>query len=515
MRLGAHVLTRAVNRHALWVLLTAQVVTAALAAGIGLGRAPFWRDEVASASIAGRDLAGLFSVLGKIDANNGLYYLLLHFWMVPNASEGWLRALSSLFAVAAVPVTALLARHLFNERVAILAGFILALNGYFVSYAQEARTYALAMFLTALASLQFVRAVARPGMMAFLGYGVASILAVYANPFTLLVLLAHFVSLVFLPKGRAPWRLLLVTQAAIALPTAPFALVVLAQGHGQTAWVPPSKVYTLAKLGFELAGAGPYRSAAPRGTALLDWVLTLAYGLCVVLALVAAGRAWRARGADQNRWRTMLVVVWCGLPPVLLLAASLVTPLFLSRYLIGCLPALAILVGAGLATVRRRVCALGLAGLIFGLSLIAITGVKQDAYQREDLRGAASLVARQGLPEDAIGYAPAFTRVGFGYYLERSGVGPDRLPRDVGLAPDGRPEQVGDLFARELDEAAVARAVAAHQRVWVVGYGEQGGAWHPTPEPMSRVEATLLRSDYTIAEIQHFGGLRVRLYQRR
>jgi mannosyltransferase len=467
--------------------VAAQTALAAVLALVGIGDRAFWQDEAASVSVAARSVAGVLDVLGDTDANTGLYYLLLHAWMRLGSGEGWVRALSALFAVATVPLTALVARRLFGTPVAVVAGFVLAPNAFLLAYAQEARTYALGLFLTTLSTWLFVRAVDDPSPRILVAYAVTAALALYANLFGALVLAAQLVALGFVPRG--PARALVAAQGAAAVLAAPLALRLLAGEHEQVTWIPAPGPRTLVHSAYDLAGSRP---------------LTLVLGVLVVAGLVRLARGWAESAA---RRRAVLAAAWLCVPPLALFAASFATPLYVTRYVIGSLPALAIVAALGITWARARLLQVAACAVIGALSLAIWKPARVASV--EDLRAAAGLVARESRPGDGIAYVPAWTRVGVDYYLRREARG----PTDLALAPGGRAEQVGDLYAKEVDAATVARRLARYRRVWVASY--PGSTWHPTPEPMLEAGTRVLGRRFREARSRSFGDVRIALYERR
>lgn len=472
----------------------ALVAQTLLAAGICLARIgdrPFWQDEVASVSVAARSPAAIFDVLGDTDANMGLYYLVLHAWMWLGSGEGWVRTLSAVSATATVPLTVLLARRLFGERVAVVAGFVLAPNVLLLAYAQEARSYALGLFLSTLSTWLFVRAIDNRSRRTLGAYVGVSSLAVYANLFGALVIAAQLASLPLIP--RRSQRPLLAAQVVVAALTAPLALFLLAGDRDQVSWVPAPGLRTLVDFAYDLAGSR-----------LIALILTI----FVVLGLVRLARAWPDR---DRRWNTVLVVAWLFGPPVALFLVSFATPLFVSRYVIGSLPALAILAALGITTIRAPLWSAAAFGALLLLSLSVWTPNRAAAV--EDLRAAGRLVARATRPGDGIAYVPAWTRVGVDYYLRRSAAKAAPLPFDLALAPDGSAEAAGDLYATEAGAATVAGRLVRHRRVWVASY--PGSDWHPTPEPMIEAGTDVLARRFRLVRSRRFGQVQVALFVRR
>ena len=84
-----------------------------------------------------------------------------------------------------------------------------------------------------------------------------------------------------------------------------------------------------------------------------SWTLTV---LGVVLGLVALTTAYtdvRRHRSAQRVWPYALVVAWLAFPPLAAFAISFAKPVYLYRYFLVSLPALAILVAAGLSRIGR------------------------------------------------------------------------------------------------------------------------------------------------------------------
>ena len=77
----------------------------------------------------------------------GVYFLLLHFWLMLGSSLGFLRGLSVLFSVATIPVIYALGARLFGRNAGLIAAWLLAINAFHIRYAQEIRGYAMVALL--------------------------------------------------------------------------------------------------------------------------------------------------------------------------------------------------------------------------------------------------------------------------------------------------------------------------------------------------------------------------------
>ena len=101
----------------------------------------FWSDEGNSVAMVGRSVTGIFSRSAN-DISPPLYYLALDLWgSLVGRSEFAIRALSTLFSLLAVALTAVLGRRIGGWPVALVAAFASATSPYAIHYAQEARMY--------------------------------------------------------------------------------------------------------------------------------------------------------------------------------------------------------------------------------------------------------------------------------------------------------------------------------------------------------------------------------------
>jgi hypothetical protein len=124
--------------------LAAVTVLGLVLASYRIGAKSLVLDESTSVWLAGGGLHGLWKILSGGDANAKLYYTLLDPWLgVLGDGEAAARSLSAVAAGLAVLVVALLGNRLFGRTAGLVAGLLLAMDAFFVQYAQTARTYAL------------------------------------------------------------------------------------------------------------------------------------------------------------------------------------------------------------------------------------------------------------------------------------------------------------------------------------------------------------------------------------
>jgi uncharacterized membrane protein len=122
-----------------WIALALALIIAAGLTLRFLTRSDLWLDEALTANIARLPLGDLEEAL-RHDGAPPLYYVLLHGWMdVFGTSDFAVRALSGLFAVAALPLAWLVGRRVGGRFVAWASVALLASSPFAIRYATENR----------------------------------------------------------------------------------------------------------------------------------------------------------------------------------------------------------------------------------------------------------------------------------------------------------------------------------------------------------------------------------------
>jgi mannosyltransferase len=219
----------------------------------------------------------------------------------------------------------------------------------------------------------------------------------------------------------------------------------------------------------------------------------------LILPIALLTLAGIAAGCLADNWRPLnpaaVALPWLAVPPVVLIAVSFVKPVYNVRYVEFCLPALAILVGAGLTGLvrlawRPELARAGvawlppaLAGLVtLGLAVMLIgpqAAIRQTAARPDNLRLASAIVAARERPGDVVFYIPGSDMhvLGTGYPA------PFEKLRDIALARS--PVASATLTGTEVTSPAVlASRFTDVSRVWVV----TGSSNYRFPVPATPVD---------------------------
>jgi mannosyltransferase len=516
-----------------WLVLVIPAAAALVVGGYHLGQLSLWRDEAYSLEAADRSIPQIFALLRHTDAVNGTYYLFMHGVIGLLGTSATALRLPSLIATAvAAAMTAALGRLLARRAglpvpwlAGLLGGLLYVATPQVTRYAQDARAYAFVTMFVTIATYLLVRAVMAGTWRWWAGYALAIVAGGAFNLFSLLVVVAHAVTVLLSYLGRrraaqapeavagdsrpvesvvgdsgppqsgtavgqAPARLWrwLVAAVAAGIVLAPLAFLGNKQ-RGQISWLTKPGLWTIRALLDGFAGSP-----------------TLVYPIAVLaLCGLAAGLTAKSRRAAAPGSLTPAIVAgpWLVLPPVIMIAVSRVTPIYDIRYVLFCQPALALLCGVGLvwlahvisqapfiaqAGARARSLAwlppAGLVVLVLVLLIAPQRAVRLPSSRPDNLRYNAAVIAAHARPGDIVFYIPWNQRVlGMGY------PGPFRQLRDVALAES--PVKSDTLLGTQVSLATLRYRLRNVSRVWLITSASKH-ALATESDPVERAELTLI-----------------------
>jgi hypothetical protein len=173
---------------------------------------------------------------------------------------------------------------------------------------------------------------------------------------------------------------------------------------------------------------------------------------------------------------------------------------------------MAVAAAAAVVWLNNRAAA-ALLALAVGCAVGTTVYQQVQPFKYEDFRAATDLVGDSARPGDGIVFLPSAMRVGYDQYA-RAGLDNGLAPVDVALAPGAGPLIADLIGGTELPPDQVRHAVAARQRVFVVGDGPpQSMTSHRSRKDQAKVAA--LRSGYVLAWSRRFGVVTVSLFTQR
>ncbi|GAA2278322.1 hypothetical protein GCM10010234_13330 [Streptomyces hawaiiensis] len=444
-----------------------------------------WRDEAATWQVAERSTVQIWHMLGQVDAVHGLYYLLMHgLFACFGPSTTTLRLPSVLAMAVAAGCVAVMGRRLTGGWAGLGGGLTFGLLPAVQFQMQEGRPYAFVTAGAAISTLLLVTALTatRHRSALWVAYGGTVLVCGLLNWLSLLLLLAHLVTLAWRQAGRGLWKRWVVASAVGAACVMPLILFTRSQSQ-QVSWIPPLSWHMM---------IGPA-------------VLLAMGGLCVL--------------TDRRREDGASVVAvgfpLLAVPQIALIGISLIRPMFLERYVLFSFLGLALLIGAALDTAVRTatprfprgyVCVLPAVLTVATVTLLPQSLAKRSPESRvDDVLAIASDVRRLKRPGDGVLFVPAARR-------DTKSVSPDAFTglRDIALVKS--PAVSGTLKGVETNPAGIRAAMLAQKEILLVTDATEVAT--PVTSPRDKAKLSVLDEHFKAVADEQVRGRRVTVYRR-
>jgi mannosyltransferase len=367
-------------------------------------------DEAQSLWQTSHSIGGTLHVVA-LDVHVPLYHLILHFWQL-YFGQGIVtaRVLSLIFFALTIPVFYLLAREILSTRYALLATFLFSFSPFMNWYANVARMYTLLALFATISQLLFLRLMRK--RKAWTLFGATSIIGAYSHYFFSFNLAVEGMFFLINRKYfvKHSLRRFITIGLLVAAALAPWLYYFHRLGSASTTrpiLARPSTVdffnaYSQFLFGFQ--------------NNHINTVLVSCWPIVMLLGFLAVRRNQRLTPAVG------FIASMAFVPVALAFALSyLVTPFFLSRYLISSVAPLIIFLVWMISYYGKRLTAcvsLVLVGVLVATSL-------QQAYSastpvKEDYRDAANYINVHAEPQDLVVLSSPFTIYPFEYYYRGS-----------------------------------------------------------------------------------------------
>lgn len=294
-----------------------------------------WRDEAFTVLLARHSLAEIIS-LTSLDFNPPFYYLLLHGWMrLFGPSEIAIRSLSLLFFIFLLLINYRFCLEFVTKKWAKAISLLMLINPMLFYYAFEARMYSMFAFLATLSMFAFYKR-------KWLIYILSTVCGLYTHSYMAFMVMVQvaYVLILLLKKNTNNILPFFLSLGSIALLYAAWIPILISQWmRSRQSWIYPIDIQLILSVlgnlftGYEGTPAGLWRL-----TSLLSLVLI---GTMVVFT-------------KKKLLPNILFTLWIALPLILVLAVSLVKPLFVNRYLIFVSVAEVMVMGLVIAQMNDR-----------------------------------------------------------------------------------------------------------------------------------------------------------------
>jgi 4-amino-4-deoxy-L-arabinose transferase-like glycosyltransferase len=361
-----------------------------------IGHQGFWFDEGNTSLLVSFSPGAMLRQLARTESTPPLYYCVAWIWAhVFGRTEVPLRSLSALFGVAAVPVAYAACAKLVSRRAGLIAAALTAFNPLLIWYSQEARAYAMLVFVSGLALLAFAYAREEPSARRLTWWAVVSLAALATHYYAVLAVAPQALWLLRAGFSRREVRVAVGVVAVCGLALVPLAVH---QSHQDlTSWIAE------APLGRRVAQVWPQFVLGFSAPAcdVLKWVALA--GAVAGLAVLVAQRSPPAVASARRGGLAAAGLALAGLVLVLMFVAAVVDDLLTRNLLAIWMPA-AIAVAGGLALMRPRLLGPAITAAMCACGIVAAIGVATSRdFERPDWRVVARVIGPRPAPAVAAG----------------------------------------------------------------------------------------------------------------
>jgi uncharacterized membrane protein len=392
--------TRELNRGELIFGALVLVVAVALRVWVASGT-HLWFDEIYTLWIARHPALDVLRLVAG-DVHPPLHYLLMSAWRaVGGERDLWIKSLSIVLGVATVVLLFFMGRDLFGKRTGLLAAALLAVHPSHVAFSQEARSYVLLFLALTFAAWRAWRWFAwgrgRDGALYVLGAAVALYTHYLAGPVLAFLTVWGLVTARRDRRQAMRWVGLNFAVAVLFIPQLPTLAVQIQRMHVDH-WVKAATPASLLNV-VRLLSLGPSYLIVPM----------------LALTLLPLTRRYERRSASLL-WMTSLA-------PMLALwtFAMRGAGVFVERYMFFTLPAVCLLVAAGLAGIRPRMLRLAATAIVLVSAMRAVL-LRTKQVEAANLTSAETWLAPRVAPGQVVLHADAHSLLFARHYQLDSGV---------------------------------------------------------------------------------------------
>lgn len=291
----------------------------------------------------------------KIDVHPPLYYYIIHvFNFVFGNTIFSARLVSVIFSLLGIYSIYLLSKELFNKKVAVISVALLVVNYFHIYHAQEARMYGMLFVTTAFAFLFLIKFIKQPSLKSAVWYAIFASLMIYTQFFALFTLIAQYLILLFFILTQTTitqkkfFQYTFISGVVTAILYLPSLIILATMSKRDSFWIeiPEKDVYTVMLKEFFGFAEIP----------LMIAFLAVVY-FFIKLFKTSEKQSFRINPhEDKQIFAFLIIFIWIVVTLFIPLLLSFINlPMIVSRYFINILPALIILIAAGLNYIKSDI----------------------------------------------------------------------------------------------------------------------------------------------------------------
>lgn len=323
------------------IILIALVLIGSFLRFYQLDHQSLWLDEIFSVNIAapGNSFGQIFDFLKVNDPHPPFYYFLVHTcFCVFGYTSFVLKAFSAVIGVLGIVSIYFLGREIANKRVGQLAAFLTTFNYFHLFYSQEGRMYSLLFLTSCLAATFLLRFIKTPTYKSMAWFAVFSTFMAYSHFFGVFMLIAFYaIILLYIIKSNDRshrLKLALASGLLTIILYIPAIIVVFSNQQRDSFWIQAPKMKTFDLMLGEFFG---YNST-------LKALILVIFGASIIYYFVKRKRSSKSASEKEQLNPVLVVLIWIfGTIAIALVYSFVSLPIVVSRYFIGILPAIFIL----------------------------------------------------------------------------------------------------------------------------------------------------------------------------
>ena len=374
--------------HRVILILLSIILIGSLLRIYHLGTESIWLDEAASIDGSKESFVSVVESSGRLHNVPPLYFVLLHFWMLLfGTGEVAVRSLSAIFGIMSIFVIYQVGCQLFNRKVGLISSFLSAISCYHIHYSQEARAYSLLQLLTLLSFSFFIKIVKTDNKrgLYFALLLLTNVCLAYTHPYGFFVIISQIVYFLFLwseYKRQRFWFLgVQVATVAFFSPWIPTFFGRVSKISGGF-WIPKPSLKDIFETFIDY-------TSGTQGLSRLSMTFLLVFSILCLIGVIYIKRlngGWTWRRLLQSvkglSWNVspefveeiLLLLTWLSFPIIIpFIVSQFFTPIYLTKYTIGALPAFYLLVAKGISAFTNRK---ALFFVVILVSLLSLPGLQ-------------------------------------------------------------------------------------------------------------------------------------------
>lgn len=386
-------------------ILLAMILFCALLSSLFFINQSLRLDEAQSLWQSGHSPVGIIKLIAE-DVHVPLFPQLLHAWRLAFGSDiETARAFSLTLYLLCIPTIYILGLRLYSQRVGLFAAALLTLSPFINWYGNEIRMYSLFLLLTIFNQYFYAFLMRQQTRYLWLGYTLTAIAGMYAHYFFVFNLIGQAIFFFLRRRAFGPhaFRSFVISAAVVAAAILPWVWYVLHLGRAvnqEPLLITPTTVdlfnaFAQFFFGFQ--------------TDTINTVILALWPLGVIVAFFTLKDTF----AMEKETEYLIISIITSFTLAFGFSV-LVSPVFLSRYLIFTTPALFLLTAHISMRYAPAVARLALLGGMVAMLFVQVTSVQTPV--KEEYRAAVAYVNARVAPSDVVIVSAPFTIYPVEYY---------------------------------------------------------------------------------------------------